>query len=261
MRIRMDIAYDGRKYQGWQMQSHTKQTIQGQIQKALYEVFQKDIVIHGSGRTDTGVHAEHQVAHFDITDTLSVHRLTSKEKPLNLIKALKFYLPSDIVIKKTSMVPKGFHARLSVLKKVYTYRIWNEIYLSPFMRYYVHHIPHKLDLDYLQKASELIIGKKDFKSFQNTGSHLQDTECLIFSTHWSLKACSMIEGSYIEFRIEGQRFLKQMVRNIIGTLLWMEYKKMDIQHLNEIIESKDRKQAYNTAPALGLYLTDVIYAQ
>ena len=262
MRIRIDICYDGSNYQGWQMQSHTSLTIQGQIQEALKKVFQKEVFLHGSGRTDAGVHAEHQIAHFDIVDSSFIHQITSQT--LHLTKALQFHLSPDILIKKAYLVPDNFHARLSATKKVYVYRILNAPHLNPFLRNYTHWISHTLDLGYLQRAADLLIGQKDFKSFQNSGSNVQNTNCLIFSAHWSSKslfACSQFvhNQNCVEFQIEGERFLKQMVRNILGTLLWMEFKKIDIHCLNQIIEAKDRRRAYNTAPAQGLYLKEVIY--
>lgn len=259
MRIRIDICYDGKNYQGWQVQSHTPLTVQGQIQEALKRVFQKEIFLHGSGRTDAGVHAEQQVAHFDVDPSL-IRQITSQT--FHLTKALQSHLSSDILIKKAYLVPDDFHARLSAIKKIYIYRIFNAPYLNPFLRHYSHWISHRLDLDYLQRASHLIIGQKDFKSFQNSGSNVQDTNCLIFSANWSYKnwlACNSFNQHCVEFQIEGERFLKQMVRNILGTLLWMELKKIEISYLNQIMEAKDRRQAYNTAPAHGLYLKEVIY--
>ena len=261
MRLRIDVCYSGQGYQGWQIQPHTQMTVQKQIQKVLKVIFQKEISLHGSGRTDTRVHAENQVAHFDLTDTPLIDKITSKE--MHLIKALRSQLPSDILIKKAYIVPGHFHARKSAIKKVYVYRIFNAPHLNPFVKDYACWVSHPLNLNYLNELGGLLIGEKDFKSFQNSGSNAEQTHCTIFSANWSFgnwrTYMKYDKKCFVEFQIESNRFLKQMARNILGTLLWMEFKKMDINHLSQIIQAKDRKKAYNTAPALGLYLKDAIY--
>ncbi len=261
MRLRIDVCYSGQGYQGWQIQPHTQMTIQEQIQKVLKVIFQKEIVLHGSGRTDTGVHAENQIAHFDLIDTPLIDRITSKT--LHVVKALSSQLPSDILIKKAYIVPDNFHARKSALKKVYVYRIFNAPHSNPFITNYAYWVSRPLDLDYLNQLASLLLGQKDFKSFQNSGSDIQDTHCAIFSANWSFgnwrTYMKYDKRCFVEFQIEADGFLKQMVRNILGTFLWMEFKKMDINHLRQIIEAKDRRKAYSTAPALGLYLKDVVY--
>ena len=207
------------------------------------------------------MHAENQVAHFDIIDTSLTNKIASKM--LHVVKALNSQLPSDILVKKAYIVPDHFHARKSAIKKIYVHRIFNGPYLDPFLNNHAHWISRLLDLDYLNNLTQLLLGQKDFKSFQNSGSNVEDTYCTIFSANWSFGNWSTYmkyDKKYlVEFQIEGNRFLKQMVRNILGTLLWMELKKMDITHLSQIIKTKDRKKAYNTAPAVGLYLKDVVY--
>ena len=229
--------------------------------KSAENDFSKDISLHGSGRTDTGVHAENQVAHFDLTDTHLIEKVTLKT--LHVVKALNSKLSNDILIKKAYIVPNHFHARKSAIKKRYIYRIFNSPHLDPFLNHNAHFISRLLDLDYLNQLAQLLVGQKDFKSFQNTGSDIEDTHCTIFSANWSVGNWSTYieydKKYFVEFEIEGNRFLKQMVRNIVGTFLWMELKKIDINHLHQIIEAKDRKKAYDTAPGLGLYLKDVVY--
>ena len=129
-----------------------------------------------------------------------------------------------------------------------------ERYPDPFLRHFTHWISTPLDIDYLNKVSKQLVGQKDFKSFQNTGSSVQNTLCHIFTAYWT-KA----EG-HVEFQIKGQRFLKQMIRNIVGTLLEMERQKLDRECLNQILEARDRQKAYATAPACGLHLKEVIYS-
>ena len=261
MRLRLDICYNGMNYQGWQIQPHTQMTVQEQIQKALKAIFQKEISLHGSGRTDAGVHAENQVAHFDLTDISLINKVISGT--MHLIKSLHSQLPNDILVRRAYIVPDDFHARKSAIKKVYVYRIFNNPHLNPFISHYVYWGSRFLDLDYLSDLTNLLVGQKDFKSFQNSGSNVQNTNCTIFSANWSSgNWCTYMkydQKCFVEFQIEGERFLKQMVRNILGTLLWMELKKIDINYLNQIIEAKDRRKAYNTAPAIGLYLKDVVY--
>ena len=227
MRFRLDICYNGRNYQGWQIQPQTQMTVQEQIQKALKAIFQKEIFLHGSGRTDTGVHAENQVAHFDLTDTPLIDKITSKK--LHLIKALHSQLPNDILIKRAYIVPDDFHARKSAIKKIYLYRIFNHPHLNPFISDYVYWVSRSLDLDYLNALTYLLVGQKDFKSFQNSGSDVENTNCNIFSANWSFgnwrTYMKYEQKCFVEFQIEGERFLKQMVRNILGTLLWMDLKK------------------------------------
>ena len=261
MRFRLDICYSGRGYQGWQIQPHTEMTIQGQIRKALENIFQKEVFLHGSGRTDTRVHAENQVAHFDLINTPLIDKITSKT--LHVVKALNSKLPNDILIKKAYIVPDHFHARKSAIKKTYIYRIFNSPHLDPFLNHNAHWLSRLLDLNYLNQLAQLLVGQKDFKSFQNTGSDVEDTHCNIFSANWSVGNWSTYikydKKYFVDFQVEGNRFLKQMVRNILGTFLWMELKKMDIHHLHQILQAKDRKRAYDTAPAIGLYLKDVVY--
>lgn len=237
-RVLIYIEYDGTNYKGWQKQP-TKKTLQSELEKCLRQIFKTDISIFGSGRTDAGVHALNQTAHFDIPKSFEIYKLA---------KAMSANLPKDIVVKHAVAVPDNFHARKSCIKKTYIYKIFNSKIPSAILRNYTTFVSYPLDIDYLNDLSRLLEGEHDFTSFKATGSNAKTAVRTIYKARWEKS------GKNIKFLIEANGFLKQMIRNIVGSLLYMQFKKMPKVKLLEIMNAKDRTKAFRTAPPQGLYL-------
>jgi tRNA pseudouridine38-40 synthase len=242
--IRLLIEYDGTNYQGWQVQPKGK-TVQGLIEEKLALLTGETIHLIGSGRTDAGAHALGQVAHFKTKNYMS---LSSIQRALNSL------LLPDIVIQKIEEVDEGFHARKHSKSKVYEYRILNRELRSAFHRGYVWHIPLKLDLKEMRKATEALVGEHNFSSFQSVGSPTRTAVRRVIRAEWKRS-----RDGLIRFEIEANGFLKQMVRAIIGTLVEVGKGKISSEEFRRILESRDRKMAGPTAPAQGLFLKEVKY--
>ena len=246
-RIKFTVAYDGTDFCGWQKQNHeSRPSVCQTLQTALEKVLQHDIVLFASGRTDAGVHALNQVCHFDTTKKF--------DKPFDLSWALRRYLPSSIVIKKAWIAAPDFHATISAEKKTYRYLIYNAKRPSPFLTRYSGWIRRPINLDHLNQSSQFLIGFQDFKSFQSVGTEVISTEREIIKAQWRWK-----RPHIAEFTITGTGFLKQMVRNIIGTQLQLEQKRLPPEDLKTIINLKDRKFAGPAVEPQGLYLLQVYY--
>lgn len=241
--VKLTIAYDGSNYSGWQRQKQYK-TVQEQIENKLSLISGEKIVIHGAGRTDARVHAWGQVASF---------KTGRQMEPLAWQRALNSMLPEDIVIIAAEEVAGDFHARYSAKNKHYRYRILFSPYPWPFERNYAWHIFYKLNLDAMQKAAALLVGKHDFSSFQATGSHVQSSVRQIEKLAFNFK------GEILEMDFVADGFLRHMVRNIVGTLVEVGRGKLVPADLSGILEARDRSQAGPTAPPQGLYLISVSY--
>jgi len=242
--IKLLIEYDGTNYQGWQVQPKGS-TIQGMLEEKLGLLTGESIQLFGSGRTDSGVHALGQVAHFKTDSQMDIRSMQ---------RALNSLLPRDIVIQKIEEVEEGFHARKHSKSKVYEYRILNRNLRSAFHRGYVWHIPQKLNLREMKKATQNLVGEHDFSSFRSVGSPTRTAVRRVVRAEWKRGR----EG-FIRFEIEANGFLKQMVRAIIGTLVEVGKGRMNAEEFRKILESKDRKKAGPTAPAHGLFLKEVKY--
>jgi len=241
--IKLIISYDGTNYSGWQRQINAP-TVQGEIEKALKRVMKKDIIIHGSGRTDAGVHALGQTASFKANFTIPVDRI-----PI----ALNTILPEDIVIVSAQEMDLDFHARYSVKKKRYKYKIYNNSIKNPLYRNYTYFVPYSIDLEKIRDTSKHFIGEHDFRAFMASGSSVKSTIRRID------KIDIYKENEFIVFDFLGNGFLYNMVRIITGTLLDVSLNKINKKDIKEIIASKDRSKAGHTAPPQGLYLVEVIY--
>ena len=242
--IKLIIEYDGTHYQGWQVQPKGP-TLQGIIEEKLVLLTGEKMHLIGSGRTDAGVHAFGQVAHFKTKSKMDVHTIQ---------RALNSLLPPDIVVQKAEEVEEGFHARKSCKSKVYEYRILNQNIRSAFYREYAWHIPQKLDLDEMRKATQRLIGEHDFSSFQSVGTPTRTPIRKVLRAEWKRGRDGLI---WVE--IEANGFLKQMVRAIVGTLVEVGRRKITPEEFQGILESRDRKKAGPTAPAHGLFLKQVKY--
>ena len=245
-KFKLLIAYDGTNYNGWQVQSNAT-SIQTLLEEALSIALQHPIKIVGSGRTDSGVHALEQVAHF------------SHEHPINLNKlafSLNGLLPIDIRVKSIASVPADFHARYSAKGKIYRYHLHTGRIINPFKRLYSYHLPYPIDLDLLKEAAKYFIGKHDFTSFSNEahrGSASRDAVRTI-------KRLDIIEnGDELCLEFEGDGFLYKMVRNIMGTLLDVARGKIPVERIPVIFNATDRRAAGACAPPQGLFLVKVIY--
>ena len=242
--IKLVIEYDGTHYLGWQVQPGG-QTLQGVIQDRLKRLTGESLQLIGSGRTDAGVHALGQVAHFKIESRMDANTFQ---------RALNSLLPEDIVIRRAEEVEAEFHARRSARSKVYEYRILNRVTPPAIDRQYVWYVPQKLNLDEMKKATHSLVGEYDFSAFRSVGSSTRSSVRNIFRAEWKREK----EG-LLRFEIEASGFLKQMVRAIVGTLVEVGRGKIDAEGFREILESKDRKEAGPTAPAHGLFLSEVKY--
>ncbi len=243
-RIALTLQYDGTRFNGWQIQSGGV-TVQGELEKAIYILIKKETRVTASGRTDAGVHALAQVAHFDTTDGIALQRLCV---------ALNGILPKDITVLNAYLVPHDFHARFDAVERAYRYVIYNHRFRSPFTAYRAMWLHDRLDPHYIRDASRHLVGEMDYSSF------CKKSESDGISTVRRITAIDIREkGDWIYFDIRGTGFLHHMVRIIIGTLVEMSRKKEDPGVMAEIISRRDRIYSGFTAPACGLYLKDVIY--
>jgi len=250
-RVRFTVAYDGTNYCGWQRQNQGPlPSLSQTLERALETVFKEEISLFASGRTDAGVHAFNQVCHFDTS--WSVEKLLKWD----LGWALKPHLPDSIVVKRAWVASMDFHATISATHKTYKYFVHNRLKASPFLRKHCYWERHPIDLDHLQMASRFLIGEKDFKSFQSVGTDMPYTVREIYQAQWVQKRPHLLE-----FTITGSGFLKQMVRNIVGTQLFLQRKNQPPEKIKEIIEAMDRKKAGPPAPPEGLFLYRVYYPE
>lgn len=239
----MTLEYDGTGYAGWQIQPNGA-TIQQKVEEALEKVLRETIRVHGSGRTDAGVHGRGQVAHFD----------TSSVLPLENIRAgANTYLPANIAIIRAEDVGPDFHARYSARGKVYRYKVFLGATRSPFLLDYAFRVSVPLNIDNMVIAARTLTGKNDFSAFEAAGSSIQD----------KVRELSRLDirrkNKLLEFELQADGFLYKMVRNIVGTLLEVGKGNLSSEDVKNILESKDRTRAGPTAPPHGLYLYRVIY--
>ena len=240
---KITLEYDGTNYAGWQYQPH-QLTIQEVVEKALEQITQCRISIIGAGRTDAGVHALGQVFSFQAEKALSPHEW---------IRGLNGLLPPDIATQQAEEVSDMFHARYSAIGKIYEYRILLAPHRSALERHRLWHIPQKLDVNAMEEAGKYFIGTHDFSSFQNSPTDTKNPICTVKSFTLNLK------DSLLCIQVQANRFLKQMVRSMVGTLVEVGLGKRQEVDLKQILETKDRRAAGKTAPPHGLYLLKVLY--
>jgi tRNA pseudouridine38-40 synthase len=241
---KLTIEYDGTAYHGWQIQKNDI-TVQETIENTLAIMTKETIRVHASGRTDAGVHALGQVAHFKTGTRISAE---------GFMAGLNSLLPDDIVITGCERVDDDFHARFSAKRKTYQYRIFNHPVPIAIGRQYAWHIRKKLDIQAMKEAICHIIGTYDFKSFEGAGSPRDHTTRTVF--HAGVDMC---EDEHIIFEITANGFLRYMVRNLAGTLVDVGLQKTSPESFKHILESKNRDMAGSTAPPQGLFLVNVCY--
>jgi tRNA pseudouridine38-40 synthase len=241
--VKVTIQYDGTEYNGWQTQAEGR-TIQGELTRVLSVLNQGPIVIHGAGRTDSGVHAEGQVGNFV---------LEREFDPRELRDAINGNLERDIRITACEFVDESFHARRSAKLKTYCYQIWNGDVVNPFCYRYVHHYRTALDLDAMQQAASHILGTHDFSAFTSGGSEAEDH----VRTLHQLEVDS--SGQIISITAAANGFLRYMVRTIAGTLIEVGRGRRTPEGMLATLESRNRSEAGPTAPPCGLTLIRVDY--
>lgn len=247
LRLKLTIAYDGTNYQGWQVQK-VGLGIQEVVEKAIADIFQETIRLHGSSRTDTGVHARAMIAHFD----LRAERLKMPVSKIPL--ALNARLPDDVRVMDARKAPSDFHARFSAKGKQYRYLVYNGHAHDPLLRTRAWHVPQKLDLAAVRAASAYFVGKRDYAAFANNRNYEME------STVRTLYRCDVRkQGPLLTFLIEGDGFLYKMCRGIVGTIIQVGQGRFSPDDVGRMLAGKDRRLAGMTAPAHGLVLWEVFY--
>ena len=242
--VRLVVAYDGTGLSGWQRQADDP-TVQGHLEEALARVAGHPVTVQGAGRTDAGVHARGQVAHFKTRTNRTCEAF---------LKGGNSLLPNRIAILEAETVSPEFHARFSAKSKIYDYDILNTSVRFPLLRNYAWHLPRRLDIDRIREALSLLPGEHDFAAFQSTGSIVQST------TRRMLDASLSFPGEgLVRISLEADGFLRHMVRAIVGTLVMVGQSRITVERFREILRSADRSQAGPTAPAQGLCLRLVKY--
>ncbi|MFI3238121.1 MAG: tRNA pseudouridine(38-40) synthase TruA [Lachnospiraceae bacterium] len=242
--FKLVIQYDGSRYQGWQKQTSTENTIQGKIEAVLSKMCDKNMEIHGAGRTDAGVHACGQVANFISDTTMSSYEI---------LMYLNQYLPDDISVISCKTVSERFHSRLNAKGKMYRYRVWNHVEKPVFQKKYVYQVPDKLDLVAMNKAASLLCGTHDFQSFTSARKGKKST----VRTIESIQIATV--GKEIVFNFKGDGFLYHMIRILVGTLLEVGQGVREADSIPLLFESKDRSQAGYLTPGRGLSLMEVYF--
>ncbi len=246
-KIQMQISYDGTNYSGWQVQANTPHTIQEKVEGVLGKFHRRPTRIYGASRTDAGVHARGQMAHFYLEVPIPLERIP---------QAFNGELPDDIVCLQARQCPEDFHVRHDALAKKYIYRINNKPYPDVFTRNFCYHYHEKLKVKAMQQAARYLEGKKDFSAFQARGCSNATTVKSIYHSRITLQ-----DNGEIWLEIVGSGFLYKMMRIIAGTLINAGKGKISPDDIPGIIASRDRTQAGFTAPAKGLTLEKIYYDQ
>jgi len=248
--IKLTIEYNGTHFCGWQIQRKGERTVQGEIKKILEKLLKEKITLVGSGRTDSGVHALGQVAHFKTSSPMDVKKL---------LKALNANLPKDVAIVAAKEVPENFHAQYSPKSKTYRYAILNRLARSTHNQDFVFFYPNTLNIALMRQEAKALIGKKDFKAFVASDPALQKQGKSKTTVRTIKKITIRKSKNLVEIDITANGFLYKMVRNIVGTLIKAGEGKYPKGSIKKILNSKDRQMAGPTAPAKGLSLLGVHY--
>ncbi len=239
--IKLVLEYDGTNYHGWQKQKNAS-TVQETLENAIYKLTQETVRVIAAGRTDTGVHARGQVVNFFIKKKLALEKIKL---------GLNAYLPADIVVKKVEEVPAEFHARYDAKKRIYQYFI--KFGTTAIYRNYCWQFFQKVDRDILSDLASRIVGEHDFSAFCRIKTEVKNKVCRVYESYWRE------EDGFSIYCIVANRFLHGMVRSLVGTMIDVARGYFTIDQFNEILQSRNRRQAGISAPARGLFLEEVIY--
>lgn len=249
MNFKLTIQYDGTEFHGWQMQGSLR-TVQGELTRALSRIDGRSVTVHGSGRTDAGVHAEGQVASAHVQREIT---------PQKLRGAINGNLAKDVRVVAVEIAADDFHARYSALGKTYTYRVVNEQIMSPFWLRYAHHEPSPLNLERMRQSAKLFEGEHDWTAFSAARTDSESRARTITLMAVSERFDERARGRTIEITASADGFLRYMVRSIAGTLLAVGRGDADEHLIERAIAEGDRSLAAATAPACGLTLLSVRY--
>jgi tRNA pseudouridine38-40 synthase len=238
----LQLSYKGTRYFGWQRQPNAI-SVQEVMEKTLSTVLREDITVVGAGRTDTGVHASFYVLHFDVSFEI--------QDPEKLFYHLNRFLPDDIAIQKIKKVNNDFHARFSAASRTYKYYI--STVKDPFTNETSYQFTVTLNINKMNEAAKTLFEYTDFTSFAKLHTDVKTNNCKIFQAEWEK------QGDQLIFTIKADRFLRNMVRAIVGTLIEAGKGKITIDDFRKIIESKDRGSAGTSVPPQGLFLVDIGY--
>ncbi len=248
--IKLTIEYDGTNFSGWQIQAKGERTVQGEIKKALDKVLNEDITLIGAGRTDSGVHAVGQVAHFKTTSILT---------PNKILKAINGNISDDVVITKAIKIKHNFHSQYNAKSKIYQYTILNRATRSTQIKKFCLYYPRPLDIISMKKASQKFAGKKNFKSVVAVDVAKRKSGKTINFVRTIKKINVQKRNDIITINVEADGFLYKMVRNIVGTLIEVGLGKINPNKIPKILKAENRKLAGPTAPSKGLCLLKVKY--
>jgi len=249
MNFKLTIQYDGTDFHGWQIQDGLR-TVQGELTRALSLIDGRDVVVHGSGRTDAGVHAEGQVA------SVEVQRDITPEK---LVTAVNGNVGKDVRVMAATVVADDFHARYSALEKTYVYRVINGGVMSPFWLRYAHQDARPLDLELMQEGAAMFLGEHDWTAFSAAQSDAENRVRTITGFQVSEHCNERSRSRMIELKVSADGFLRYMVRSLAGTLLAVGRGEMDLDMVMRALGNGDRTIVGATAPAKGLTLMKVSY--
>ena len=258
-RYKMILQYEGTRYQGWQKQTSTQNTIQGKLEDILTRMAGYSVEVRGAGRTDAGVHALFQVADFQLKGpnsrvSESLEEIAERDLPKRILSYVNQYLPEDIRIVSVKEVPERFHSRLNAKEKIYCYRIHNALVTDVFTRRYTYYFPQYLNIEAMREAAVQLCGTHDYQSFCTKKKLKKSTVRTIYDIE--IKKVS----NEIQFIYRGNGFLYHMVRILTGTLLQVGIGKLKATDMQEILEAKSREKAGELVPGCGLTLVEVRYS-
>lgn len=243
MRYFMELGYNGTPFFGWQVQPG-RETVQGCLENALTLLLREETGVTGCGRTDTGVNARQFFAHFETGQAIDTTKLTDK---------LNSFLPKEIAIYRIFPVEEGMHARFSAVSRTYKYYV--AVAKNPFSFHYSYRIFQKLDVERMNEAASVLLETSDFTSFSKLHTQVNNNICRVTEARWAM------EDGVLAFTITADRFLRNMVRAVVGTLLQVGKGKITIEEFKDIIGRKDRCAAGDSVPAHALFLENVRYNQ
>ena len=240
MRYALDVSYLGTNYHGWQIQPNSV-TVQEVLQEAMFTVLRETINVVASGRTDTGVHGLQQIVHFDSEVEYDVQKIGKVNK----------ILPKDISINAFAIVEDDFHARFDAVQRSYIYKI--NTYKNPFSLGQSYYFRQPFNMDLMNKACVHLLGKKSFEAFSKVRTEVYTFDCELFRAEW------VKNGKVYEFHVTANRFLRGMVRALVGTLLEVGFENQEPTWIKEVLASKDRGVAGRNVLPEGLFLSEVLY--